>query len=267
MNRPVARAGADLRLLRAAVFAAACVLLSAGGHVLASCASVPLWTLAAGFAAVLLAVLPLAGRERSLTGIAAVLAAGQLALHTLFGLGQLGSGRTPEPPASDSRLIGFAARLICNQPHPASAAEARRVITDAGFDPAVHPLQFAPPTPPTASPADGSALAAALLPTLPMLLGHVLAALAVGWLLRRGEAALWRAVALSARSARGVAEVTLVRSLRAALVLAAALYGRTDGGRAALLPRADTDDERPVAEPALQHSVIRRGPPRCALAA
>ena len=44
-----ARSGADLRLLRAAVFAAVCVVLAAAGHALASCASVPLWTLGAGF--------------------------------------------------------------------------------------------------------------------------------------------------------------------------------------------------------------------------
>ncbi|MFE7117772.1 hypothetical protein ACFU99_20385, partial [Streptomyces sp. NPDC057654] len=73
---PVARAGADLRLLRTAVFTAVCVLLSAGGHAMASCASVPAWTLAAGFVVLFAAVAPLAGRERSLPGIAAVLTAG-----------------------------------------------------------------------------------------------------------------------------------------------------------------------------------------------
>ncbi|MDG4864185.1 hypothetical protein P8605_39195, partial [Streptomyces sp. T-3] len=84
------RAGEDLRLLRAAVFAAVCVVLSAGGHALASCAAVPLWTLAAGFVAVLAVAAPLAGRARSMPGIAGGLAIGQLGLHVLFGLGQHG---------------------------------------------------------------------------------------------------------------------------------------------------------------------------------
>ncbi|MGW1072342.1 hypothetical protein [Streptomyces sp. NPDC002537] len=262
MPHPVARAGADLRLFRAAVFTAVCVLLSAGGHVLASCASVPLWTLCAGFAGVFAAVVPLAGRERSLPGIAAVLAAGQLALHTLFGLGQQSAGTTPRQAGSDGRLITFAARLICNQPHPASAAEARRVITDAGLDPSVHPMQMPAPVPAAASsPLD------ALLPSLPMLLGHLLAALALGWLLRRGEVALWRVVGLSERSARGVAEAALVRALRAAFTLVRALCDRTGVQPVAPVRRAYGEDERPASEPVLQHFVIRRGPPRFALAA
>lgn len=38
-------AGAGLRLIRAAVFTAVCVVLSATGHALASCATVPWWSL------------------------------------------------------------------------------------------------------------------------------------------------------------------------------------------------------------------------------
>ncbi|MEU7107399.1 hypothetical protein ABZ951_20410, partial [Streptomyces sp. NPDC046215] len=223
MSDPVVRAGADLRLLRAAVFTAVCVLLSAGGHMLASCATVPLWTLGAGFAVVFAVAAPLAGRERSLPGIAAGLAVGQLALHALFGLGQLTAGTATRQAGTEGQVITFAAKLICNQPHAMSAAQARRVITDAGLDPAVHPLQTAAPTP--APPASGgfAALAHLLPPSLPMLLGHLLAALAAGWLLRRGEAALWRAAGLSERSARGLAEVASVRALRAALTLVRAL--------------------------------------------
>ncbi|MYY86544.1 hypothetical protein GT044_35755, partial [Streptomyces sp. SID335] len=50
-----------------------------------------------------------------------------------------------------------------------------------------------------------------LVPSLPMLLAHVLAALAAGWLLRRGDLALLRLVRL-ADGAHGVAEGALVRS-------------------------------------------------------
>ncbi|MEV6671169.1 hypothetical protein [Streptomyces sp. NPDC051162] len=264
MPHPVARAGADLRLFRAAVFTAVCVLLSAGGHVLASCASVPLWTLGAGFVAVFALVVPLAGRERSLPGIAAALTVGQLALHALFGLGQQGAGTATRQAGSEGRLINFAARLICNQPHPMSADEARRVITDAGLDPAVHPARMAMPP---RVPMQPQSTLHALLPSLPMLLGHLLAALALGWLLRRGEVALWRAVGLSERSARGVAEAALVRALRAAFTLVRALWGQDATCPAAIVRGTRGDDERPAAEPALQHFVIRRGPPRFALAA
>ncbi|MBO0652435.1 hypothetical protein J1792_06410 [Streptomyces triculaminicus] len=261
MPHPVARAGADLRLIRAAVFTAVCVLLSAGGHVLASCASVPLWTLGAGFALVLAAVVPLAGRERSLPGITAFLAVGQLALHTLFGLGQRGAGTSGRAVPSEGHLVHFAGQLICDQ-RPMSAAQARRVITDAGLDPSVHPMGPAAP-----APATGGASAAfphALLPSLPMVLGHLLAALAVGWLLRRGEAALWRLVRLSARSARDVVDAALVRALGAALVLVGL---RAPASPAVPARRTRADDESPLRAPELRHSVIRRGPPRCVLAA
>ncbi|MFI9204137.1 hypothetical protein [Streptomyces sp. NPDC053048] len=258
MPHPVARAGADLRLIRAAVFTAVCVLLSACGHVLASCAGVPPWTLGAAFVAVLAVTVPLAGRERSLPQIAAFLAVAQLALHSLFGLAQRGAGTSGGSGPSEGHLVHFAGQLVCDQ-RPMSAAEARRIITDAGLDPAVHA------TGATAAPADAGAgsFAHALLPSPLMLLGHLLAALVLGWLLRCGEAALWRLARLSERSAHGLAG--LVRALGAALLLVrlrapeapAASLGRTGGA----------DDERPLCEPELQHSVIRRGPPRCVLAA
>jgi hypothetical protein len=98
------------------------------------------------------------------------------------------------------------------------------------------------------------------MPSLPMLLGHVLAALAAGWLLRHGDLALLR---LAELSAHGVAHVALVRSLRAALALVRALRAGLPGAPEAgpRLPRTD-----PIAPPAprttaLRHAVIRRGPP------
>ncbi|MEH6377447.1 hypothetical protein V7793_24395 [Streptomyces sp. KLMMK] len=272
MSHPVGRVGADLRLIRAAVFTAVCVLLSAGGHVLASCAKVPLWTLAAGFVAVFAVAVPLAGRERSLPSIAAGLAAGQLALHTLFGIGQQAAGMSARQTATEDRLITFASKLVCNQPHLMSASDARRVITDAGLDPAVHPLQQSGAAVTGAGSGMHSAMSSgslldALPLSLPMLLGHLLAALAAGWLLRRGEVALWRVVALSERSAREVAETSLVRALRTAFAFVGTL-GETASGKPPVTgPRPSGDEERPATEPVLQHFVIRRGPPALALAA
>ncbi|GLF95777.1 hypothetical protein [Streptomyces yaizuensis] len=253
------------------MFTAVCVALSATGHVLASCAAVPWWTLAVGFLGVFALVLPFAGRARGLFPVVVALGTGQLALHALFGLGQRhGTGTGVSGAANgDDALIRLAAELVCGAgPAALSVAEAHEVVALAGLTPpgaAAHP------------PAAPAADAAGLLPSVPMLLGHLLAALATGWLLRRGDLALARLVRLSERSARsaqettaGAADVARLRPLRAALALVRAL-------RAGLLPaaagppgsrRMGAQPCPPVSGAALQHTVIRRGPPApCVLAA
>ncbi|MEU8567859.1 hypothetical protein AB0C51_05715 [Streptomyces pathocidini] len=291
MSAPIAHAGADLRVLRAAVFAAVCVVLSAGGHMLGSCTGVPWWTLGAGFLAVLAVAAPLAGRERSLPGIAGLLAAGQLALHALFGLGQHFAGAQAaaaqaRPAAagggpSEGTLIAVAARLLCGAdggPLPLSADRARQIVSASGIEPshlagdAGHMAEVHGAGAHTGgSLAGGSpSLGDAVLPTLPMLLAHLLAAVVLGLLLRRGEAALFRLVRLSARGvAEGVAEGALVRALRAALALVRALRAGLPGAYAALLraPRADGHGQTGTRSQVLEHSVSRRGPPRLCLAA
>ncbi|MEU9332983.1 hypothetical protein AB0D49_07415 [Streptomyces sp. NPDC048290] len=262
------RAGRDLRMLRAAVFAAVCVVLSAAGHVLASRASVPLWALATGFAGVLALAAPLAGRPRSLGGIVGLLAVGQIALHGLFGLGQhrtaVGTAEAARA-AADASLVERAARLVCGTTAAAlSPAEAQRILTEARLVPGAGGAQSDAHH--AAEALSGSAgSAAVLLPSLPMLLGHVLAALAAGWLLRRGDLALLRLVELSAQ---GMAGPAALPALRVALALARALC--------AGLPVAPEHGPRAVRAPdvgavepctaALQHSVIRRGPPAGAFA-
>ncbi|MDF3300845.1 hypothetical protein [Streptomyces tropicalis] len=271
--RPL-RTGGDLRILRAAVFAAVCVVLAAAGHTMASCATVPLWTLGAGFLGALLVVAPLAGRERSLPGIAALLAVGQTVLHTLFGLGQSGamaSGTMPAgasrpmaamgalPAMSDAALVQRAAHLVCGTTAAAiSPAQAHRILVDARIYDRPGLGTGAMHHPADAVSAGGSA--ASLLPSLPMLLGHLLAAVVAGWLLRRGDLALLRLIRLSAH---GVAETALVLSLRGALALVRALCAglpAVPGPRP--LPWA-AGHETPVAliAAALQHTVVRRGPP------
>ncbi|MFI6049873.1 hypothetical protein ACIBCO_07205 [Streptomyces violascens] len=268
-----APAGAGLRLLRAAVFAAVCVVLSAMGHVMAACATVPWWTLLAGFLGVLAIAAPLAGRERTLPSIAGALAAGQLGLHTLFGIGQHTAAASGGGSTGDLPLIQFAAKLICGSgAAPLTAADAQRIVTDAGIDPSrvtgtVHASMagmsgmadmmsgMAGSGPGSASPA------ASLLPTLPMLLCHLLAALATGWLLRRGEIALFRVVRLAAESVAAAAEATTVRSLRRALAFVTALCAGLLTAAGPGAPLADRRATPPLPGEALQHSVIRRGPP------
>ncbi|MEU9308209.1 hypothetical protein [Streptomyces sp. NPDC048256] len=276
------RSGRDLRLLRAAVFAAVCVVLAAAGHTMASCATVPLWTLGAGFLGALAVVVPLAGRERSLPGIAVLLAVGQTVLHTLFGLGQhtasvTASASTTASAMSDATLVERAARLVCGATAAAiSPAQAQRILVDArlytsgagntagggtdmsgmsGMGSAHHPAD--------ALTTAGTSMS--LLPSLPMLLGHVLAAVAAGWLLRRGDTALLRLLALSAH---GVAEGALVRSLRGALALVRALLAGLPAapGAGPRVPRTALLTTAPAPRTAaLQHSVIRRGPPDVSL--
>ncbi|MEU9372308.1 hypothetical protein AB0D94_00765 [Streptomyces sp. NPDC048255] len=266
MTAPHAKhAGAGLRLVRTAVFTAVCVVLAAVGHALASCATVPWWTLGIGFLAVFAAAAPLAGRPRTLPAIAGGLAAGQLGLHTLFGLGQHGAAAAQaQPPAgaADTSLAALAAQLVCGgNSVPLDPAAARQILEAAGLDPAAlaaqsleqgqavhaHLAHAAGPPPATGlfSPA--------------MLIGHLLAALAAGWLLGRGDAALSRLIELSRLST----EATPVRALRTALALVRALGAGLPGA-----PARDPRAPRPSADPAaatgrqeLQHAVIRRGPP------
>jgi len=262
-----ARAGSDLRVPRAAVFAAVCVVLAGVGHALGSCASVPLWTLGAGFLGVLLVTVPLTGRVRSLPGTAALLAGGQTVLHTLFGLGQHGAVTADavsgsSGAVSDAALVQQAARLVCGTAAAAiSPVQAERILTDARIVPGAGAHAAHLHADSMASAADATSVS--LLPSLPMLLGHLLAALVAGWLLRRGDLAVLRLAEMSALSAHTVAEGALVRSLRGALALVRALRAGLPGVPETG-PRPPRAEGRAVPGPrtvVLQHSVIRRGPP------
>ncbi|MFD3696671.1 hypothetical protein ACFWUZ_11045 [Streptomyces sp. NPDC058646] len=266
MTAPHAKhAGAGPRLARTAVFTAVCVVLAAVGHALASCATVPWWSLGVGFLAVFAAAAPLAGRPRTLPRIAGGLAAGQVVLHALFGLGQHGStaAQAPAPAdAADTSLAALAAQLVCGgNSVPLDPADARKILEAAGLDPAAlaaqsleqghavhaHLAHAAAPAPSTGlfSPA--------------MLIGHLLAALAAGWLLGRGDAALSRLIELSRLST----EATPVRALRTALAFVRVLgAGLPDApARGPWAPRTAADPAAATGREALQHAVIRRGPP------
>jgi hypothetical protein len=261
MSAPHQRAGDALRVSRAAVFAAVCVVLAAGGHALASCATVPLWTLGAGFLGVLAVAVPLAGRTRSLAGIAALLAVGQTLLHTLFGLGQHGTAAAQSASATDASLVEQAARLLCGTTTAAiSPAQAVRILTEARLYKGTHTHGSMDAMSTGATGTTGATDSASLLPSLPMLLGHVLAALVAGWLLRHGDLALLR---LAELSAHGVAEGALVRSLRGALALVRALRAGLPGAPEAgpRLPRTELSAPPEPRTTALRHAVIRRGPP------
>lgn len=262
-----ARAGADLRLLRAAVFAAACVTLSAAGHEAASGAVIPVWALLAGWAGVFAVASVFAGRERSLPGIAALMLAGQGVLHLVFTTGQW----CAEPVAAGAgrdRVMALAGRLVCGGGAPLrlTPGGAARLVRQAGIDPA-----SASAVPGMSAGPGGAAAAGAhgcMGYTLPMLCGHLVAALVAGWLLRRGEAALWRVVRLSARGAGRLAARSPLRAAWAAVRACALVTGGTaapDG--MSVRRRVDDGAVRLPRSVVLRHSVVRRGPPRVALAA
>lgn len=271
-------AGADLRLLRAAVFTAVCVTLSAAGHTLAggSWTGVSPGSWGAACAVVFAVAAPLAGRERSLPGIAALLAVGQVALHTLFVCGVRpmpgihGSGLSPHQLAAHSGHMGMTGHAAHASGASAGGAGGAGAGGGGGFGAGFGtgfgdaPLTWL----------RGAAHAALSLLDGPMLLAHLFAALVLGWLLRRGEVALWRLVRLSARSAWTIwsqapdaaARLAPVRTLRTAVACARALC-------AGLLPQAPpravvsgTRQKSVRRFVLLRHSVRRRGPPQRAFA-
>jgi hypothetical protein len=234
---------------------------------------VPLWTLAVAWAAVFAVAAPLAGRERSLPGIAALLGAGEFGLHLLFGLGgacgPVTSAATPRP--SGGALQTLAGHLLCGATaHPLSPSAAARVIRSAGLDPARLTGAHAGTTAVGGAHAGGamsgmSGMGSAFTPA--MIAGHLVAALVAGWLLRRGEVALWRIVRL-ARLAGAAAAASAGVPLRRVPVLARLLLAGLPGAPRPAGPRAARfgavpGPPRPLL---LRHALARRGPPRAALA-
>ncbi|MFJ5267635.1 hypothetical protein [Streptomyces sp. NPDC088358] len=87
-------AGWCARTVRAAVFAAVCVLLAALGHVMMSGAEVPPWVLGTSVVVIGGTGWGLAGRERGLPLIVAAVMVTQTALHSAFSLAQASAATT-----------------------------------------------------------------------------------------------------------------------------------------------------------------------------
>lgn len=274
---PSVRAGAGMRLLRAAVFTAVCVVLAAVGHAMASGRTVPVWALVVGWLSVFAVVAPLAGRERTLPGIAAALAVGQLALHSVFNAGQMcasttAAGHGGGAGSGSGGLLAVAARLVCGSTAaaPLTPRKAQWVVQQAGLDPSAMGAPVHTPgmdmSGGTAAGGTGSVAHAVMsLPfcSLPMFLGHLLAAVVAGWVLRRGEAALWRLIRLSVRGAAELAALSpaVLRRAHALLSALAAQAAGTAGVRPRRRCTADATAARHRTVWLLRHSLARRGPP------
>ncbi|WP_406464384.1 hypothetical protein OH768_51405 [Streptomyces sp. NBC_01622] len=86
------RPGWCSRAIRAAVFAAVCVVLASLGHVMMSGHHVPAWAMSAGLVVTGAAGWCLTGRERGLPLIVTVVVVSQTMLHSAFSLAQSASG-------------------------------------------------------------------------------------------------------------------------------------------------------------------------------
>ncbi|MFB6887921.1 hypothetical protein ACFCX4_01220 [Kitasatospora sp. NPDC056327] len=263
-DAPVGAAAWDLRLARAVPFALVCTLIAAAGHALAGGGDVAPPALATGFAALLVLAAGLGGRERSLGAIAGALVAGQFGLHLLFHFagghaagGAAGAHHGGPPGSGPLTLPQVAGRLICNEARPGTliglpgSPTAEQLVAGAGLDPQAY---AAPPW------WQGGVLGM----TPSMLAGHLAAALVAGWWLRRGEAALWRLLRITATAARTHWAAPLRTAFALAAVLLRGLFGPPAGPVRRRAGRGG-DDPLPAAA-ALRHSVVRRGPPAGALA-
>ncbi|MFG2960664.1 hypothetical protein ACGF5O_43955 [Streptomyces sp. NPDC048291] len=216
-----------VRSLRAAVFAAVCVLLAAAGHGLAMGDLPPLWADAAGFVTVFVLGRALAGRERGLPEIGVGMLLTQAGLHFGFDAARAvtPAASAPAVTMAHMRMHGQAMAgmsgmgVMGGMTGVAGRAGVRGAVQSY---PHVHVL---------------SAHAT---------LAHVVAALVASWWLRRGEAALWSLLRRTAALVPGLA----------AWWHDAPLPAPADGPR--LAPAAPI---RPRPLLALRHAVSRRGPP------
>ncbi|MFC9327097.1 hypothetical protein [Kitasatospora sp. NPDC057015] len=269
------------RMLRALVFATACVAMAAGAHhaVSRSGTPLPLPALALAFGGAAGGSWLLGGRRRGFPLIAAWMTTTQAALHLLFEYAPALGGAGGRPTAAP---VDWAALLLCNTRDPAALGTTpEELARAAGLDPETlstsaawlarlgpaghqHPAAAGHGALSGAHATAGGTGAGSLTAghdplmsahalSIGMVGGHLLAALACALLLWRGDAAI-------------AGLFTLLRALACVLLPALSLPGPGTAGpstavrparRAARLPR-----------PALlTYVLVRRGPPAFDLAA
>ncbi|WP_269856867.1 PE-PGRS family protein [Streptomyces sp. RPT161] len=253
---PVARA------VRAAMFAAVCVVTTALGHALMSSDTVPWWALLAAFCGTSAAAWCLAARECGALVVTGATVVAQLGLHSLFSLAQAST----DTGGSVERQ--WAARLLCDATGTSRAqlsqTAAVELLRRAGLSSAV--AHQPPPAAMRSMPGmDMSGMdmghmraasgAMGQMPmahsghgALAMFLAHLLAAVVCGLWLWRGETAAFRI-------GRGLAAV-----LFTPLLLVLTTLGWNGGPRPARGATAMAPERCPSGV-LLRYAVSRRGPP------
>ncbi|MGW5737272.1 MULTISPECIES: hypothetical protein [Streptomyces] len=252
-------AGWCSRAVRAAVFAAACVLLAALGHVLMSGASVPGWTLGAGAVGVGGTAWLLAGRERGLPLVVSLAVAAQTALHSGFSLAQAAA----QPSGGVSLGRRWVQHVLCAAPMGSgpSGGRAQGSVMSAPMpgSGAATSMPAMPSMPSMSSMSSPSSMSSMEhmdhmggghdmggMSPAGMLAAHLLAALLCGLWLAHGERAAFRV----ARAFAG----WLVAPLRVPLALPTPVHR----------PRIRPHRHRPASrlrQLLLVHALTSRGPP------
>lgn len=218
-------AGWCTRTIRAALFAAVCVLLAALGHVLMSGSTVPWWTTAAGFGATSAVGWCLASRERGLPLVMSVAVLAQGTLHSAFSPAMSARAGDALDDAVAHRMSGDsggvptgAVNAMSGTGHSAHAGHFGQLVPDVG---------------------GGSS-------SLGMLAAHTLAALLSGLWLGHGERAAFRVL----RAVAGWLAAPLRLPGDRAVPPAHRPRPRPLRERAARVPRLT-----------LAHTIVSRGPP------
>lgn len=211
-----------IRALRAAVFTALAVPLSALGQVVITGRPLPLTLVAAATATVFLVSAALAGGERRLLHISGVMVPVELLLNTTFNLGQTGCGPvlSEHVPAHGMNL------LVCGGGSVGGSLLSGPLGHDGPFAPAATQLL--------------------------VLLVHLVIALAAAAWLRLGDAALTGL----ARALRALRQ-SVAAPLRALLLLLVPAPERP----VLRVPLPVSSDERPRREDVVLSPAPRRGPP------
>ncbi|MFE1025614.1 hypothetical protein ACFW5I_13760 [Streptomyces sp. NPDC058818] len=235
-------AGWCSRTVRAAVFAAVCVLLAALGHVLMSGSAVPWWAMAAGALATGGAAWWLADRERGPLAVVCVAVAAQTVLHTSFSLAQA----TKRPPSSDDESLArrWLDILLCRMPS-GPGGEHGAMPTSMNTDHGPH-AGHSMPGMPALDTMDPAGHAMGGMSSAGMLTAHLVAALLCGLWLAHGERAVFRVLRCLA--------TRLVAPLRLLFRLPAPPHRPRVRARRAVSDRAPR-------RLLLAHAITSRGPP------
>ncbi len=178
-----------LRALRAAMFAALCVLLAATGHLLMSGAPVPWWALSVAFPGTAATAWALAGRERGLLAVTAAAVAVQAVLHAGFTLAQSLVG--PAAPTGSGQMSSMAPMAGMARPPGVGIPQAGAHTHHAmhGATDTVSALAGA-----TGGPLPAGVHEAGAMSATGMTAAHLLAAVLCGLWLAHGERAVFRVV-------------------------------------------------------------------------